>query len=106
VLAVIDRHHARINHVHAKDVRLNVIQSLDRARASFLDAVVAGAFTVPGDGDLDFALMARRLADVGYEGWFVVEAEQDPRANPPARMAALGRAELARVLALAGYEVA
>lgn len=106
VLGVIDRHHARINHVHAKDVRLRVIQSLDRTRASFLDAVVAGAFTVPGDGDLDFAAIARRLADVGYEGWFVVEAEQDPVAHPPARMAAQGRAELARVLALAGYDIA
>ena len=106
VLGVIDRHHARINHVHAKDVRLHVIDGLDRTHASFLDAVVAGAFTVPGDGDLDFAAIARRLADVGYEGWFVVEAEQDPRQNPPALMAATGRAALARALALAGYEVA
>ncbi|MGN6767695.1 MAG: myo-inosose-2 dehydratase, partial [Rhizobiaceae bacterium] len=49
VLRVIDKHHSRISHVHTKDVRSGVIDKLDRKRASFLDAVVKGAFTVPGD---------------------------------------------------------
>jgi hypothetical protein len=64
-----------------------VIDKLDRSRESFLDAVVKGAFTVPGDGSLDFVAIVRRLASYGYEGWFVVEAEQDPKANPPLEMA-------------------
>ncbi len=105
VLRVIDRHHARISHVHTKDVRLDVIQGLDRSRESFLDAVVKGAFTVPGNGSLDFEAIVQRLASYGYEGWFVVEAEQDPRKAPPAEMARVGHKELMRVMQAAGYEV-
>ncbi len=104
-LRVIGTHHARISHVHTKDVRAEVIRGLDRSRASFLDAVIAGAFTVPGDGSLDFEEIARALAASGYEGWFVVEAEQDPLANPPLAMAKQSHAELLRVMAAAGYEV-
>ncbi len=105
VMRVIDKHHKRITHVHTKDVRMDVIDKLDRTRESFLDAVVKGAFTVPGDGSLDFASIVGRLASYGYEGWFVVEAEQDPKINPPLAMAKKGHAELVRVMALAGYEV-
>lgn len=105
VLRVIDRHHARISHVHTKDVRMGVIEALDRGTESFLDAVVKGAFTVPGDGSLDFAAIVGRLAEHGYEGWFVVEAEQDPKLSPPFEMAKKGHRELMRVMALAGYEV-
>ncbi|MHC8508686.1 MAG: myo-inosose-2 dehydratase [Rhodospirillales bacterium] len=105
-LRVIDKYHARITHVHAKDVRQNVIDAVDRTSQSFLDAVIAGAFTVPGDGSLDFAAVMRRLADYGYEGWIVVEAEQDPVKNPPLEMARKGRAELRRAAEAAGYTVA
>jgi inosose dehydratase len=105
VLGVIDTHHARISHVHTKDVRMEVIRALDRTKESFLDAVVKGAFTVPGDGSLDFEAIVGRLAHHGYEGWFVVEAEQDPVKSPPLRMAEIGHKELMRVMRLAGYEV-
>ena len=105
VLRVIDRHHRRISHVHTKDVRQDVIDRLDRTKESFLDAVVKGAFTVPGDGSLDFETIVKRLASYGYEGWFVVEAEQDPKPNPPLEMAKIGHAELLRVMASAGYTV-
>lgn len=105
VMRVIDNHHARISHVHTKDIRAAVVDGLDRTRDSFLDAVIKGAFTVPGDGDLDFEAIVKALADKGYEGWFVVEAEQDPVANPPLEMAKKGHNELQRVMAAAGYEV-
>ena len=105
VLRVIDKHHKRISHVHTKDIRRGVIEKFDRTRESFLDAIIKGAFTVPGDGSLDFAAIVLRLAAHGYEGWFVVEAEQDPKVNPPLEMAKKGHAELIRVMALAGYEV-
>ena len=105
VLRVIDKHHARINHVHTKDIRGHVIAGLDRSKASFLDAVIAGAFTVPGDGTLDFEAIVKRLASYGYAGWFVVEAEQDPVANPPLAMAKTGHQELLRVMQAAGYQV-
>jgi inosose dehydratase len=105
-LAVIDRHAARIVHVHAKDVRREVIDGLDWDRASFLDAVLEGAFTVPGDGGLDFDAIAQRLADSGYEGWFVVEAEQDPIKAPPFEYACIGHRALSASLRRAGYRIA
>lgn len=104
-LRAIDKHHARINHVHVKDIRRSVVDGLDRTKQSFLDAVALGAFTVPGDGSLDFGAIVQRLADHGYEGWFVVEAEQDPKANPPLTMAQVGHKELMRVMTAAGYTV-
>lgn len=104
-LRAIDKHHGRINHVHVKDIRRSVVDGLDRSKQSFLDAVALGAFTVPGDGSLDFGAIVQRLADHGYEGWFVVEAEQDPKANPPLKMAQVGHKELMRVMTAAGYTV-
>ena len=105
VLRVIDKHHKRISHVHTKDVRMGVINALDRTKESFLDAVIKGAFTVPGDGSLDFEAIVKKLASHGYEGWFVVEAEQDPVKSPPLEMAKIGHKELLRVMAAAGYTV-
>lgn len=105
VLRAIDKHHRRISHVHTKDIRKPVIDALDRDKESFLDAVVKGAFTVPGDGSLDFEAIVKRLAHHGYEGWFVVEAEQDPLQNPPLAMARIGHKELLRVMYAAGYTV-
>lgn len=105
VLRVIDNHHARITHVHTKDIRRSVVDGLDRNKESFLDAVVKGAFTVPGDGSLDFEAIVKACAQYGYEGWFVVEAEQDPKVSPPLEMAIKGHKELMRVMAAAGYEV-
>jgi inosose dehydratase len=104
-LRVIETHWKRITHVHTKDVRMGVIDALDRTKESFLDAVVKGAFTVPGDGSLDFEAIVKALAAKGYEGWFVVEAEQDPKVSPPLEMAKKGHKELLSVMAAAGYEV-
>ena len=104
-LRVIENHHKRISHVHTKDVRKSVFDGLDRTHDSFLDAVIKGAFTVPGDGSLDFEMIVKTLASKQYEGWFVIEAEQDPIINPPLDMAIKGRRELKRVMDLAGYEV-
>ncbi len=90
------RHGARINHVHCKDIRR---PALDRARAgdwSFLDAVVAGVFTVPGDGCVEFPGVLAALRDAGYGGWLVVEADQDPAKAHPATYARMGREGLAR----------
>jgi inosose dehydratase len=105
-LRVIENHWRRISHVHTKDIRRAVVDGLDHSRESFLDAVVKGAFTVPGDGSLDFEGLVKALAARGYEGWFVVEAEQDPKKAPPLAMAIQGHRELMRVMAAAGYIVA
>jgi inosose dehydratase len=104
-LRAIDKHHRRITHVHVKDIRRAVVDGLDRSKQSFLDAVALGAFTVPGDGSLDFGAIVKKFAGYGYEGWFVVEAEQPPKQNPPLKMAQIGYKELMRVMTAAGYSV-
>lgn len=105
VLATIDKHARRIIHVHTKDIRGPVVAGLDRRSESFLDAVLKGAFTVPGDGSLDFDEIVKRLADVGYQGWFVVEAEQDPAKAPPLEYAKIGHRALTAALKASGYEI-
>lgn len=81
--SVIDQYTDRIVHVHLKDIRKSVLDEVRLKKTSFLDAVRAGVFTVPGDGCLDFAHVFEALDKNGYEGWMVVEAEQDPaKANP------------------------
>ena len=73
----------RIRHVHLKDIRADVCAEAIAKRWSFYDGIMNGVFTVPGDGDIDFVPIFQTFADVGYEGWFSVEAEQDPaKANP------------------------
>ncbi len=80
---VLKKYIGRIRHVHLKDVRLNVRDQAKKEGWSFLTAVRNGVFTVPGDGDVDFAPIFSVLEEAGYEGWVVVEAEQDPaKANP------------------------
>lgn len=82
-LPVLKKHIQRIKHVHLKDMRLSVHKEVKAKDMCFLDAVRAGVFTVPGDGDVDFKPLVKVLEESGYEGWVVVEAEQDPaKANP------------------------
>lgn len=80
---LIDAYGSRINQVHLKDIRLPVLKKLRQTNVSFMDAVKQGLFTVPGDGNIDFSALFKKLTDSQYEGWWVVEAEQDPGiANP------------------------
>jgi inosose dehydratase len=73
----------RIKHVHLKDIRQEVVDRVKENDLSFLQAVKEGAFTVPGDGVIEFGEIFSIISDSDYEGWFVVEAEQDPAlANP------------------------
>lgn len=73
----------RVAHVHLKDVRPDAVETIRQGKKSFLDGVRAGTFTVPGDGAIDFEPIFEILRSKGYEGWMVVEAEQDPaKANP------------------------
>ena len=82
-LAVLKKYAKRIAHVHLKDVRPDVVEKVKKEKLSFLQGVRAGAFTVPGDGCIDFAPVFDELDKSGYEGWMIVEAEQDPaKANP------------------------
>jgi inosose dehydratase len=81
-VAVLDQHIARVCHVHCKDVRPDIARLARNRNWSFLDAVINGAFTVPGDGTVNFPSIIDRLKRHGYRGWLVVEAEQDPVIAP------------------------
>ena len=82
-VAVVTKHAKRIRHVHLKDIRPDVVARVRSERLSFLEGVRQGAFTIPGDGCVDFDPIFKVLAESGYEGYMVVEAEQDPaKANP------------------------
>jgi inosose dehydratase len=93
-VAVARRYRDRIAHVHCKDVRKDVLAQARGKDWSFLDAVVEGCFTVPGDGMVDFVAVLKELP--GYSGWLVVEAEQDPEKAHPLTYATLGCANLRR----------
>ncbi len=82
-VAVAKRHTKRIVHIHCKDVRPDVLKTAKGGDWPFLKAVLAGVFTVPGDGSIDYAPVLTPFAKAGYGGWLVVEAEQDPaKAHP------------------------
>ncbi len=82
-IAALKKFISRVGHVHLKDMRTDVYKEVKAADSSFLDAVRAGVFTVPGDGSVDFPAIFKILDENSYKGWMVVEAEQDPaKANP------------------------
>lgn len=82
-MVVLKKYAYRIRHVHLKDIRPEIIAEVKEHNLSFLDGVRMGAFTVPGDGALDFKPIFDVLEETGYEGYILVEAEQDPaKANP------------------------
>lgn len=101
-LDVARRHGQRINHVHCKDIRRAVLNDVQARDSSFLDAVLAGAFTVPGDGFIDYAPLFDRLRTLGYDDWIVVEAEQDPAKAHPLTYARMGFDYLDEVTRAAG----
>jgi len=106
-VALIRSHPDRVAHVHCKDVRGDVFREvvLD-GEGSFLAGVLAGMFTVPGDGSLDYAAVMKALAEIGYAGWIIVEAEQDPAIANPRQYGEIGLATLKTEAAAAGLKAA
>jgi inosose dehydratase len=100
--AVIAKHPGRIAHVHCKDVRAERHKLARESGQSFLDGVLAGMFTVPGDGDLNFADVMKSLKASNYSGWIIVEAEQDPAIANPRQYSKLGLFTLKQEAAQAG----
>ena len=105
ILAVIERHGHRVNHVHAKDIRSEVLDAVDREKDSFLDCVLRGVFTVPGDGMIDYHAVLQALADKEFQGWVIVEAEQDPAEADPYEYACIGYQALKKAALAAGYTI-
>jgi len=93
------RHVGRVAHFHAKNIRPAITRRVRDENLSFLQGVLAGAFTVPGDqeGAIDFAPLLRILKDNGYDGWIVIEAEQDPALRNPLLYQTLGLHTLKRI---------
>jgi inosose dehydratase/3D-(3,5/4)-trihydroxycyclohexane-1,2-dione acylhydrolase (decyclizing) len=98
--ALARKYKKRISHVHCKDVRAAVRKEADAKDWSFLDAVIAGVYTVPGDGMVDYVSVFEEIP--GYSGWVVVEAEQDPKKAAPGKYAKLGHDNLVRFLKQGG----
>ena len=95
---MLQKHVRRVCHVHCKDVRPAVIAMARNRDWSFLESVINGAFTVPGDGAVDFRGVIDVLRRHDYRGWLVVEAEQDPVVAPAYRYADLGYRYLSRLV--------
>ena len=94
-VAVAKKYRKRIAHVHCKDVRKDVLATARAKDWSFLDAVVEGCFTVPGDGMVNYPAVFAEIP--GYSGWLVVEAEQDPEKANPLKYATMGCNNLKRL---------
>lgn len=94
----------RVGHFHAKNVRPAVRDMAETGGWSFMDAVRSNVFTVPGDqeGAVDFAPLVQLLSDAKYDGWIVIEAEQDPHVRNPLLYQTLGLATLKRLAAETG----
>ena len=105
VLATLNRWADRVHHVHFKDIRPAVVADVRANDRSFLDAVIAGAFTVPGDGCIDFQAVANQLKAMDYAGWIVVEAEQDPAKANPTTYSKMGYDHILSVCAKAGLVI-
>ncbi|MEL7459855.1 MAG: myo-inosose-2 dehydratase [Pseudomonadota bacterium] len=106
VMGTLDKWGHRMTHVHYKDVRMPVVQRTRAENLSFLDAVIAGAFTVPGDptGTIDFGAVTAKLAAMDYDGWIVVEAEQDPAKAPPYEYSKMGYDHIVAMCDAAGLK--
>jgi inosose dehydratase len=103
--ALLARHIGRVAHVHCKDVRPAILARARAADMSFMAAVLEGIFTVPGDGAIPFPRLLRQLAEHGYAGWLVVEAEQDPAKAHPATYARMGHDNLRAAALAAGMTI-
>lgn len=101
--AILKEHISRINHIHCKDIRKNILQKSLSRDLSFKDAFMEGIFTVPGDGCIDYKPLFKILYDNSYSNWLVVEAEQDPKKANPLKYAKLGYNYLTKVLTEIGY---
>jgi len=90
-LEMVRKYASRIKHVHLKDIRPEIVRKVKEEKLSFLEGVKLGTFTVPGDGGIDFDPIFNVLEEVGYEGYMLVEAEQDPAKAEPLEYAIKAR---------------
>ena len=95
----------KLIHVHCKDIRKEVLDKSLKNDSTFRQAFLDGAFTVPGDGCIDFIPLLKMLKDKNYSGWLVVEAEQDPVKANPFEYAKIGYNYLSKTAKECGFEI-
>ena len=95
----------KLIHVHCKDIRKDVLDKSLKNDSSFRQAFLDGAFTVPGDGCIDYKPFLKALKDQNYSGWLVVEAEQDPAKANPFKYAKKGYTYLSKTAKECGFEI-
>ena len=104
-LNILKNFYQRIIHIHCKDIRKRVLEKTLKEDLSFRDAFLEGAFTVPGDGCIDYKPIFDVLKDKNYDGWLVVEAEQDPAKANPFEYAKIGYKYLTETLQSSGITI-
>ena len=95
----------KLIHVHCKDIRKDVLENSLKNDSTFRQAFLDGAFTVPGDGCIDYKPFLKILKDTNYSGWLVVEAEQDPIKANPFEYAKIGYNYLSKTAKECGFEI-
>ena len=102
---ILENYNERLVHVHCKDIREKVLEKSLKQDLSFREAFLDGAFTVPGDGCIDFKPLFDVLKEKNYSGWLVVEAEQDPKKANPLEYAIKGYKYLIETLSNSKIEI-
>ena len=102
---LVENFHERIIHVHCKDIRKNILEKSLKSDSTFRQAFLDGAFTVPGDGCIDYIPFLKSLKNKDYSGWLVVEAEQDPAKANPFKYAKIGFNYLNKTAKECGFEI-
>jgi inosose dehydratase len=98
-LELLRKHGDRVAYVHLKDIRQSVLERIWESGIPFQNSILLGVFTVPGDGDIDFAPIFLLLRDQGYDGWMIIEAEQDPSVANPYEYAKLSKRYIEGIVA-------
>ena len=102
---ILKKYIKRINHIHCKDIRKNILTNSIQKDLSFRNSFLEGVFTVPGDGCIDYRPIFNELAKNNYQGWLVVEAEQDPIKANPFEYAKIGFNYLKKTSSECGLEI-
>ena len=102
---VLKNYISKINHVHCKDIRQNILRNSLKNDLSFRESFLDGVFTVPGDGCIDYEPLFEILYQNNYDKWLIIEAEQDPKKANPLEYAKIGFTYLLSTLKNVGYEL-
>ncbi len=102
---ILAKYISRINHVHCKDIRKDILDNSLKKNLSFRQSFLDGVFTVPGDGCINYTPILKLLRQKNYDKWLIIEAEQDPRKSNPLEYAIMGNNYLTSVINEVGYKI-